>query len=106
MSTLQMNLQLWATLNRRRVARMVQRLGLGRSFGCAWTALVALCIAQAATAQPAEVRLGGLFQHKAVKVGRFAAFVMAVLEINNSTELLPHHNLTCGHDTPLSRSPS
>ena len=101
-----MNLQLWETLNRRRVARMVQRLGLGRSFGCVWTALVALCMVQRATAQPAEVRLGGLFQHKAVKVGRFAAFVMAVLEINNSTELLPHHNLTCGHDTPLSRSPS
>lgn len=55
--------------------------------------LFVLCIAQGATAQTAEVRLGGLFQHKTVKVGRFAAFVMAVQEINNSTELLPYNEL-------------
>ena len=40
-----------------------------------------------------EVRIGSLFQHRAAKVGRFAAFVMAVQEINNSSELLPHTTL-------------
>ena len=35
-----------------------------------------------------EVRLGGLFQHAVHKFGRFAAFVMAVHEINNSPSLL------------------
>ena len=39
------------------------------------------------------VRLGGLFQHSTAKVGRFMAFVMAVQEINNSTDLLPQHVL-------------
>ena len=64
-----------------------------------WTAL---CIAQRATAQGAEVRLGGLFQHKASEVGRFAAFVMAVREINNSTDLLPHNELRCEPPSPPS----
>ena len=38
-----------------------------------------------------EVRIGGLFplSTSVTKLGRFAAFVMAVDEINNSTELLP-----------------
>ena len=38
-----------------------------------------------------EVRIGGLFplSTSVNKLGRFAAFVMAVDEINNSTELLP-----------------
>ena len=38
-----------------------------------------------------EFRIGGLFplSTSVTKLGRFAAFVMAVEEINNSTELLP-----------------
>ena len=59
--------------------------------------LLVLCIAQGATAQTAGVRLGGLFQHTTIKFGRFAAFVMAVQEINNSTELLPYTELRCCH---------
>ena len=40
-----------------------------------------------------EIRLGGLFQHTVAKVGRLMAFVMAVQEINNSPDLLPHTKL-------------
>ena len=54
------------------------------------TALLALGIMGVVSA---EVRLGGLFQHTATKVGRFAAFLMAVQEINNSTDLLPGNEL-------------
>ena len=63
---------------------------LGRSFGFVRTALLVLGITQGVSA---EVRLGGLFQHTETKVGRFAAFLMAVEEINNSTDLLPGNAL-------------
>ena len=63
---------------------------LRRSFGFVRTALLVLGITQAASA---EVRLGGLFQHTPIKVGRFMAFVMAIQEINNSTDLLPGNAL-------------
>ena len=63
---------------------------LGRSFGFVRTALLVLGITQAVSA---EVRLGGLFQHEPILVGRFAAFVMAIQEINNSTDLLPGNAL-------------
>ena len=63
---------------------------LRRSFGFVRTALLVLGITQAASA---EVRLGGLFQHTPSKVGRFMAFVMAIQEINNSTDLLPGNAL-------------
>ena len=63
---------------------------LRRSFGFVRTALLVLGITQAACA---EVRLGGLFQHTPIKVGRFMAFVMAIQEINNSTDLLPGNAL-------------
>ena len=56
--------------------------------------LLFLCFTQGVNAQTiAEVRIGGLFQHTAAKLGRFAAFVMAIEEINNSTDLLPHTTL-------------
>ena len=44
-----------------------------------------------------EVRIGGLFplSTSVTKLGRFAAFVMAVEEINNSTTLLPGVKLRC-----------
>ena len=44
-----------------------------------------------------EVRIGGLFplSTSVTKLGRFAAFVMAVEEINNSTALLPGVKLRC-----------
>ena len=67
-----------------------RRPELGRSFGFVRTALLVLGITQAACA---EVRLGGLFQHTPIKVGRFMAFVMAIQEINNSTDLLPGNAL-------------
>ena len=69
-----------------------RRPELGRSFGFVRTALLVLGlgITQAASA---EVRLGGLFQHTPIKVGRFMAFVMAIQEINNSTDLLPGNAL-------------
>ena len=54
------------------------------------TALLVLGITQAVSA---EVRFGGLFQHTPIKVGRFMAFVMAIQEINNSTDLLPGNAL-------------
>jgi len=65
---------------------------LRRSFEFVRTALLflGLGITQAASA---EVRLGGLFQHTPIKVGRFMAFVMAIQEINNSTDLLPGNAL-------------
>ena len=63
---------------------------LRRSFGFGRTALLVLGITQAVSA---EVRLGGLFQHTPIKVGRFMAFVMAIQEINNSTDLLPGNAL-------------
>ena len=68
------------------------RAELRRSFGFVRTALLVLGlgITQAASA---EVRLGGLFQHTPIKVGRFMAFVMAIQEINNSTDLLPGNAL-------------
>ena len=59
-----------------------------RSFGFVRTALLVLI-----TQSSAEVRLGGLFQHTPIKVGRFMAFVMAIQEINNSTDLLPGNAL-------------
>ena len=67
---------------------MMEQLEVRRSFGRVRTALLVLGIGVSA-----EVRLGGLFQHTATKVGRFAAFLMAVEEINNSTELLPGNAL-------------
>jgi len=63
---------------------------LGRSFGFVRTALLVLGITQAASA---EVRLGGLFLHEPIWVGQFMAFVMAIQEINNSTDLLPGNAL-------------
>ena len=59
-----------------------------------WLMLCAV-LGPGATAQSvvSEVRLGGLFQHTAAKVGRFVVFVMAVHEINNSSDLLPHTSL-------------
>ena len=66
-----------------------RRPELRRSFGFMRTALL-LGITQAASA---EVRLAGLFQHTPIKVGRFMAFVMAIQEINNSTDLLPGNAL-------------
>ena len=67
---------------------MMEKLEVRRSFGGVRTALLVLGMGVSA-----EVRLGGLFQHTATKVGRFAAFLMAVEEINNSTELLPGNAL-------------
>ena len=67
---------------------MMEQLEVRRSFGGVRTALFVLIMGVSA-----EVRLGGLFQHTATKVGRFAAFLMAVEEINNSTELLPGNAL-------------
>ena len=69
---------------------MMEQLEVRRSFGGVRTALLALGIMGVVSA---EVRLGGLFQHTATKVGRFAAFLMAVQEINNSTDLLPGNEL-------------
>ena len=66
---------------------------LRRSFGFVRTALLVLGITQVTQAASAEVRLGGLFQHTPIKVGRFMAFVMAIQEINNSTDLLPGNAL-------------
>ena len=63
---------------------------LGRSFRFVWTALLVLGITQAACA---EVRLGGLLEHTPIWVGQFMAFVMAIQEINNSTDLLPGNAL-------------
>jgi hypothetical protein len=52
--------------------------------------LVLLVLAPGADAQAvSEVRIGGLFPLDMDHVGVLAAFVMAVQEINNSTELLP-----------------
>ena len=52
--------------------------------------LVLLVLARGADAQAvSEVRIGGLFPLDMDHVGVLAAFVMAVQEINNSTELLP-----------------
>ena len=67
---------------------VMEQLEVRRSFGGVRTALLVLIMGVSA-----EVRLGGLFQHTATKVGRFAAFIMAVQEINNSTELLPGNEL-------------
>ena len=64
---------------------------LGRSFGFVRTALLVLGITQAVSAD--EVRLGGLFLHTPIWVGQFMAFVMAIQEINNSTDLLPGNAL-------------
>ena len=81
-------------------AGMATHLGLMRSSARpparprVWLMLCAV-LGPGATAQSvvSEVRLGGLFQHTAAKVGRFVAFVMAVHEINNSSALLPHTSL-------------
>ena len=62
----------------------MEQLEVRGSFGGVRTALLVLIMGVSA-----EVRLGGLFQHTATKVGRFVAFLMAVEEINNSTDLLP-----------------
>ena len=70
---------------------MARWLGSGR-----WSPMlpVLFAVIRGTNAQTvSEVRIGGLFQHRAAKVGRFAAFVMAVQEINNSSELLPHTTL-------------
>ena len=84
----------WLYLGLLMVAAWVpaSQLNCKRSSPLRLATLFVLCIAQGATAQgaTAEVRLGGLFQHTTIKLGRFAAFVMAVQEINNSTELLPY----------------
>ena len=69
------------------------RSELRRSFGFVRTALLVLGITQVTQVASAEVRLGGLFQHTPIKVGRFMAFVMAIQEINNSTDLLPGNAL-------------
>ena len=66
----------------------MEKLEVRRSFGGVRTALLALIMGVSA-----EVRLGGLFQHTPIKVGRFMAFVMAIQEINNSTDLLPGNAL-------------
>ena len=71
-----------------RIPVPMEQLEVRRSFGGVRTALVVLIMGVSA-----EVRLGGLFQHTATKVGRFVAFLMAVEEINNSTELLPGNAL-------------
>ena len=59
--------------------------------------LVLLAVIRGAHAQKvSEVRIGGLFplvDTSVNKVGRLAAFVMAVQEINNSPDLLPNVNL-------------
>ena len=65
---------------------------LRHSFGFVRTALLVLGITQAVSAEP-EVRLGGLFLHTPIWVGQFMAFVMAIQEINNSTDLLPGNAL-------------
>ena len=75
----------------RRLCRMgALRPELRRSFGFVRTVLLILGITQAASA---EVRLGGLFLHEPIWVGQFMAFVMAIQEINNSTDLLPGNAL-------------
>ena len=52
--------------------------------------LVLLVLAPGADAQAvSEVRIGGLFPQDMDHLGILTAFVMAVQEINNSTELLP-----------------
>ena len=56
--------------------------------------LVLLVLAPSADAQAvSEVRIGGLFPLDMDHVGVLAAFVMAVQEINNSTQLLPDFKL-------------
>ncbi len=81
-----------ANTARKRLERIfrspMEQLEVRRSFGGVRTALVVLIMGVSA-----EVRLGGLFQHTATKVGRFVAFLMAVEEINNSTDLLPGNAL-------------
>ena len=66
----------------------MEQLEVRGTFGGVRTALLVLIMGVSA-----EVRLGGLFQHTATKVGRFVAFLMAVEEINNSTDLLPGNAL-------------
>jgi len=54
-----------------------------------WRALMlSSLLAVTGAHQITEVRLGGLFPHAVGKYGRFAAFVMAIQEINSSPELL------------------
>ena len=99
-----LNLAAFGTWVRRNLFRgprgLATHLGLMRSSARpparprVWLMLCAV-LGPGATAQSvvSEVRLGGLFQHTAAKVGRFVAFVMAVHEINNSSALLPHTSL-------------
>jgi hypothetical protein len=74
-------------------SRAASRLSSSRSYRLPLVMLLFHCLTQGANAQTvAEVRLGGLFQRTPEQLGRFAAFVMAVKEINDTPGLLQKPN--------------